>query len=77
MRPFYIRADIEGRKTELAGGTRLKDGSQYTTIYQRNRGEIEEPFTISQRSYEEDGVRKLCTEVRYFGEVIKTHVTEY
>lgn len=36
VRPFYIDADIEGRKTPLAGGPRRADGSMHIKITQRN-----------------------------------------
>ena len=35
VRPFYISADIEGRKTELTGGPRRKDGYMNIEITQR------------------------------------------
>ena len=40
VRPFYIEADIEGRKTPLAGGTARKNGEHHISIHQRDKGEI-------------------------------------
>ena len=77
VRPFYINADIEGRKTDLAGGTRRRDGRHSIAIYQRDEGSITTPFKIEQFSINEDGVHKLVTEVYYQGELIKEHITNY
>ena len=77
VRPFYIKAEIEGRKTDLAGGTSRKDGNHTIHIYQRNEGDIEEPFKIRQYSTEIEGVHKLVTDVYYLGELIKSHFTDY
>lgn len=46
VRPFYISADIEGRKTELTGGPRRKDGYMNIEITQRDEGAITTAFTI-------------------------------
>lgn len=40
VRNFWIEADIDGRKTKLAGGPRCKDGGIELTIKQRVRGNI-------------------------------------
>lgn len=77
VRPFYIEAEIEGRKTNLAGGTRKKDGDHTIHIYQRNKGDITEPFRIRQYYTEMDGEPKLVTAVYYQGELIKNHITDY
>ena len=77
VRPFYIDAHIEGRRTNLAGGTARKDGEQTIDIKQRDRGEITTPFKIRQYSAEVDGVHKLVTDVYYLGELIKSHITDY
>lgn len=39
VRPFYIEADIEGRKTPLAGGTARKNGEHHISIHQRETKE--------------------------------------
>lgn len=81
--PFYIYTNAEGRKSPIAGGTRKKDGYMETTIFQRDQGEITNPFKIVQRSVEELNKetqkmeRILCTEVYYQGELIKEHTTKY
>ena len=71
--PFYIKTRAEGRNTPIAGGTRRKDGSMETTIYQRDRGSITDPYKIIQRS---NGATCM-TEVYFQGELIHTHETEY
>ena len=75
--PFYINTDAEGRRTPIAGGTRRKDGSMTTTVYQRDKGEITTPFKISQHTEEHDGVLKCITRVFYQGALIKEHITNY
>jgi len=46
VRNFYVEADIDGRKGQLTGGPRSKDGGFHMTLYIRNKGKIEEAFTI-------------------------------
>lgn len=75
--PFYINTDAEGRRSPIAGGTRRKDGSMTTTVYQRDKGEITTPFKISQYTEERDGVLKCITRVYYQGDLIKEHITDY
>lgn len=75
--PFYISTDVKGRKTPIAGGTRKKDGTMITTVYQRDKGEITTPFKIEQFTKEQDGVLKLVTRVSYLGEMLKEHITNY
>lgn len=75
--PFYIETVAEGRRTPIAGGTRRKDGTMNTKVYQRENGNITTPFKIEQSSFEEEGVRKLVTRVYYQGELIKEHITNY
>ena len=77
VRPFYIDANIEGRRTNLAGGTAKKDGQQSISIKQRDKGDITTPFKIEQSSFYEDGVHKLVTRVYYLGDLLKEHITDY
>lgn len=77
VRPFYINADIDGRKTPLAGGTARKNGEHHIAVYQRDQGEITIPFKIEQYTEEQDGVLKCITDVYYQGDLIKKHVTDY
>ena len=48
-----------------------------TSIYQRDKGEIAEPFKIIQRTEEQKGVLKCITEVYYQGDLISRHITDY
>lgn len=75
--PFYISTDAEGRRTPIAGGTRNKDGTMHTTMYQRDNGAITTPFKINQYTEERDGVLKCITRVYYQGELLKEHITDY
>lgn len=83
VRPFYIEAQIDGRKTDLCGGTKSKDGDHTISLYQRSNGEITTPFKIRQYSIypidEATGKEKhqLETDIIYQGEVIQRHVTDY
>lgn len=40
VRNWWIAADIDGKKTELNGGPRSKDGGFSLRIYQRDQGSI-------------------------------------
>lgn len=79
VRPFYIEASIDGRKTDLAGGTKRKDGRHSIAIHQRDEGCITTPFKIEQYSMinTETGTHHLYTDVYYKGDLIKTHITNY
>lgn len=78
VRPFYMTADIEGRRTELTGGPRSKDGTMEIKIQQRNKGEIETAFDIFSYSIEEDGKRYLVTSVKDSQRrTVAMHKTEY
>ena len=41
-RNFYIKGSIDGRKTDLSGGSSRKDGGMVLHLTQRNEGSIEE-----------------------------------
>ena len=82
VRPFYIDADIDGRKTPLAGGTKKKDGDHTISIYQRDNGAITTPYKVYQHSFLEmrdDGKEHLVleTQIIFQGDVIHTHRTDY
>lgn len=57
---FYLKAQIDGRKTSLQGGPRNKNGGFDLTIYIRNKGGIEEALTILGR--EKDGKLTLSVQ---------------
>ena len=75
--PFYINAKAEGRKTPISGGSRRKDGSINTTIYQRANGGITTPFEIKQFTDIRNEKRVCITQVYYFNNLIAEHVTDY
>lgn len=52
-RNFWIEANIDGRKTDLRGGPRSKDGGFDMTIYIRDAGGIVNAITVLGR--ERDG----------------------
>ena len=77
VRPFYIESDIEGRKTNLAGGPKSGQGDMTTSVYQRDEGSITEPYKIYCRHKIEGDTHKLVTEIYYQGEKIHSHETNY
>jgi len=46
VRNFWIKADIDGRKTMLEGGPQRKDGGFSLTIFMRGEGGITKPLEI-------------------------------
>ena len=77
VRPFYVSADIEGRKTMLQGGPKSGQGDMTTTVYQRDKGGITDPYKIISRHKYKDGVHYLVTEIQYQGKKIHEHETKY
>jgi len=60
VRNFWIKADIDGRKTKLTGGPRHKDGGFDLTIYMRHDGAIIEALEIRGRVHHtREGVDEL------------------
>ena len=57
VRNFYIKGNIDGRKTTISGGSSRKDGGMVMNITQRNEGCIE---------------RCACIECFADGEALKT-----
>jgi len=49
-RNFWINAEIDGRKTPLAGGPRSKDGGMDVTLLVRDDGGISDGVRITCRS---------------------------
>ena len=47
VRNFWLEADIDGRRTDLAGGPRAKDGGFSATVFVRQHGSIAKALTIS------------------------------
>lgn len=75
--PFYISTNAEGRKTPIAGGTRSKNDTMRTSVYQREAGCITTPFKIEQYTEDHEGVLKCITRVYYLGDLLKEHITDY
>lgn len=46
VRNFYIQGNIDGRRTDLSGGSGRKDGGMVLNLTQRNNGSIEKCATI-------------------------------
>ncbi len=49
-RNFWINAEVDGRKTPLAGGPRSKDGGMDVTLLVRDDGGISDGVRITCRS---------------------------
>lgn len=75
--PFYIDAVSSTRSSNVGVGTRRKDGTLNTCVYQRENGTITRPYYIEQYTEERDGVLKCITNVYYLGNIISTHITDY
>lgn len=72
VRNFWIDAEIDGRKTELCGGPRAKDGGMEITVYQRNKGQIEKGVRICSNKIGND----LVTVVFCNGAKVAEYITE-
>lgn len=59
VRNFYVKANIDGRATNLGGGPASKTGEMTVRLYQRDDGAITDALLIECK--ERDG--KLTTEV--------------
>lgn len=46
VRNFYIKGAIDGRKTDITGGSSRRDGGMRLTLTQRNEGAIEKCAVI-------------------------------
>lgn len=83
VRPFYISADIEGRKTELTGGPRRKDGYMNIEITQREMKVLSlqhlQSGVILRLIKKSSGeTPKLCTSVYDSnGDLVAEHYTDY
>lgn len=54
MRPFYLKADVDVRKTPLAGGPARNDGEMEIELHQKNDGVSDLAFRITCRAYENE-----------------------
>lgn len=75
--PFYIEVKSSSRANNVGVGAKSKKAYMETFVHQRDEGEITTPFKIIQRTFEDEGVLKLSTEVYHNGALIKTHTTKY
>ena len=66
LRNFWIEASSDGRRTDLEGGPRSKNGGLGVTIYQRNNGAKETAVCVS--CYEVGG--ELVSSVTIGGEFV-------
>lgn len=58
VRNFWIEAEIDGRKTVLAGGPKSREGGLSLSLFQRSEGEVEEALEILCRA-RPDGLLRL------------------
>ena len=65
LRNFWLEASIDGRKSDLAGGPRNKEGGMEINLYQREHGESK---TAMQVTCKADG-DKLVTRVMLGGKL--------
>ena len=74
MRPFYIVAEIEGRKTPLTGGPQRKDGKANVYVLVRDNGESICAYEI--KCYSKDGKLKVDV-VNNNGDIVDSTETTY
>lgn len=41
VRNFFVRGEVDGRRSLVCGGPRARDGGLTLTLYQRSSGEVE------------------------------------
>ena len=76
--PFYVSVESSTRKDTVGVGCRKKQGAVHTKIYQRENGEITNPYTIHQYTItKEDGSIRCVTTVSFQGREIHCHFTDY
>lgn len=63
VRPFYVRASIDGRNTALESGPKAKTGGQQIILKQRKNGESVTAFSILSYPENINGVLYLITKV--------------
>lgn len=47
VRPFYLEARVDGRKTDIGSGPKSKSGEMFVTVYQREEGSIRTAVRIN------------------------------
>ncbi len=53
VRNFWIEANVDGRKSKLAGGPRSKRGGFSLTVYQRSQGKITRALIVDASANEQ------------------------
>ena len=71
IRNFHIKADIDGRKTPLKGGSKSKDGSFSLSIYQRKDGRPERVIEVTGFA-DSNGILTTHVASQNKGQTIKT-----
>ena len=56
-RNFYLRAEIDGRKSELTGGPASKDGGMYVELLMRSEGKPVNVLRINCTAYDDGCLR--------------------
>lgn len=73
VRNFYIRGNIDGRKTPVTGGSSRKDGGMRLLLTQRDKGEITNCLSIECVA---NGSELITTVFDSLGNNIFSHKTE-
>jgi hypothetical protein len=47
VRNFYVLAQVDGMKSPISGGPRLRDGGLTLTLYQRSGGNVETALKLN------------------------------
>ena len=73
VRNFYIKGTVDGRKTDISGGSSRRDGGMILTITQRNNNAIEKCVSIECRAEGEELVTAIYDNQ---GKAVFTHKTK-
>lgn len=75
LRPFYVEANIDGRKTNIGGGPKAKDGQMNVYLLMRDKGAKKTAYMVSCYPLEDN---KLCMEIKDSNsKVISRTITDY
>ena len=75
-RNFYLRAEIDGRKSELTGGPASKDGGMYIELMMRSEGKPVNVLRINCTAYD-DGCLRVRVSRPYLPDDVKFDVEVY
>lgn len=60
VRNFWINARVDGRRTNVAGGPRARDGGMSVTIYLRSEGAVKKALSIECNAFDDGTLVVKC-----------------